>query len=69
MDKSFIKLFMDIQIWVMNHIGQLYYWGAVMLVLNTTIYYYSRYINHISIIPYWILTLFLYYASWKIIIR
>jgi len=69
MDKSLIKIIMDFQTWLMKHIGQFYLWAAVTTIISTTIYYYSSYINHISTMPYWIIILFLYYVSFKVIIR
>jgi hypothetical protein len=69
MSKSWIQLFMDFQIWMLDHIGQLYCWSAVITVISTTMYYYNNHIHHLSILPYWIIMLFLYYTSFKIVVR
>jgi hypothetical protein len=68
MSRSLIQLFIDLQIWMMNHINQIYFWMCAASAIVGGLHYYTQ--SHpMSLITYIISAIFIYYASAVIIIR
>ena len=66
--RRFIKPLMDFQSWVIKHLYEFYTWLIISGVLSTALYYYE--INHpLPLISHLMILLFMYYGSFKIIIR
>lgn len=66
--KSFMKLFMQFNNWIIENMNKFYLWFMIAMITISGISFYQ--VNHpINLITYIFIILFLMYTEWKIIFR